>query len=109
MVKIEINLTAAYKKLSPAAVIKGQRAFANQAMADMNQFVPFREGPLRQATSIDMDGSGVNYHMKYARRHFYAPGNWNYTTPGTGPRWDLKAEGLFMNDWINAFRKGARW
>lgn len=109
MTKIDIDLSGAYRKLSPNAVQGGRRAVANQSMADMNPFVPMKEGILRQATSINMDGSAVNYHMIYARRHFYAPGGWDYTTPGTGPRWDLKAKGLFINDWIEAFKKGADW
>lgn len=107
MTKIDIDLSGAYKKLSQSAVISGQRAVANQAMVDMNQFVPKKEANLRQTTSINMDGSAINYHMKYARRHFYAPGGWKYTTPGTGPRWDLKAKGIFMNEWVKAFTKGA--
>lgn len=109
MTKIEVNLGGVYEKLSNSAKLKGQRALANQAMADMNQFVPKRDGDLRQATSINMDGSAINYHMKYARRHFYAPGDWTYTTPGTGPRWDLKAKGMFINEWVDAFMKGANW
>lgn len=109
MTKIEVNLGGVYEKLSNSAKLKGQRALANQAMADMNQFVPKRDGDLRQATSINMDGSAINFHMKYARRHFYAPGDWEYTTPGTGPRWDLKAKGMFMSDWVDAFMKGANW
>lgn len=109
MTKIEINLGKAYDKLSVQTMISGRRSLANQAMADMNQFVPYKEGNLRQATSINMDGSAINYHMKYARRHFYAPGDWKYTTPGTGPRWDEKAKSMFMNDWVKAFTKGADW
>lgn len=108
MTKVDIDLSGVYKKLSPNAVQAGQRAVANQAMADMNRFVPMREGNLRQATSINIDGSAVNYHMKYAAYHFYNQWN-NYTTPGTGPRWDLKAKGLFINDWLEAFKKGAEW
>lgn len=109
MTKVDIDLGGVFRKLSPSAVQAGKRAVANQAMADMNQFVPFKEGNLRQATSINMDGSAINYHMKYARRHFYAPGDWKYTTPGTGPRWDLKAKGMFINEWVDAFMKGANW
>ena len=106
MTRIDIDLSKAYKKLSRSAVITGQRAVANQAMADMNQFVPMKEGNLRQATSINMDGSSVNYHMKYAHRLFHNQFS-NYTTRFTGPRWDLKAKGMFMSDWVKAFTKGA--
>lgn len=109
MVKVDINLGRAYKKLSTQATTQGRRAVANQALADMNQFVPMKEGTLRMTGTIDLDATAVNYNTPYARRHFYAPGGWNYTTPGTGPRWDLKAKGMFMNDWVEAFKKGAGW
>lgn len=108
MTKVDINLTGVYIKLNQNAVRAGQRTVANQAMADMNQFVPFKEGPLRQATSVNIDGSAINYHMPYAAYQFYNQLS-NYTTPGTGPRWDLKAKGMFMDDWVKAFTKGAGW
>lgn len=106
-VSVDIDLKGVEDKLSEPNFQRGRYALANQMLADMNQYVPFKEGPLRQATSINLDGSAVNYHMKYARRHYYAPGDWNYTTPGTGPRWDEKAKGIHGKDWINAFVKGA--
>lgn len=109
MVKVDINLNGAYRKLSAQAMTQGRRAVANQALADMNQFVPMKEGILRMTGTIDLDATAVNYNTPYARRHFYAPGGWNYTTPGTGPRWDLKAKGMFMSDWVEAFKKGAGW
>lgn len=108
MVKIDIDLSGAYKKLNSQSVNRGRYAVANQALADMNQFVPKDEGTLRTATSIDLDGTNINYNMPYAARMFYMP-MYNYTTPGTGPRWDIKAKRMFMSDWINAFTKGAGW
>lgn len=108
MVKIVVDLGGVRKKLSPQAQQRGQYALANQAMADMNQFVPMDEGILRMSASIDVDGSHVNYNMPYAAEMFYMP-KYNYTTPGTGPRWDNKAKGMFMSDWIKAFSGGAGW
>lgn len=108
MVKITVNLGGVEKKLSPQAEQRGQYALANQALADMNQFVPMDEGILRQTATIDIDGKGINYNTPYARRQFYMHA-YNYTTPGTGPRWDNKAKGMYMSDWINAFMKGADW
>lgn len=108
MVKVSINLTVARQKLSPQSIQTGQRGLANQAAADMNPFIPMDEGILRMAMSINTDGSAINYHMPYAANLFYMY-KYNYTTPGTGPRWDLKAKGLFMPVWINAFTKGAGW
>lgn len=108
MVQVSINLSGARKKLSTQALQSGQRALANQAAADMNQFVPMDEGILRMAMSINTDGSAINYHMPYAANLFYMY-KYNYTTPGTGPRWDLKAKPIFMTDWINVFARGAGW
>ncbi|ASV67576.1 minor capsid protein [Cytobacillus kochii] len=105
---VTVNLSVARSKLSAKAVRNGQRTLANQAAADMNQFVPMDEGNLRQAMSIAVDGSGIEYHQKYAARLFYMYMH-NYTTPGTGPRWDMKAKNLYMNDWNKAFIKGADW
>ena len=108
MAKISIDLGGAKRKMSPQAQLRGQRVLANQAMADMNQFVPMDEGILRQTATIDIDGTAINYNMPYAAEMFYMP-KYNYTTPGTGPRWDMKAKRIFMSDWIKAFAKGAIW
>lgn len=108
MVSITINLDGVKKKLSESAMKRGQYALANQALADMNQFVPMDENILRQSATIDIDGSAVNYNMPYAAKLFWMY-MYNYTTPGTGPRWDLKAKSVFMSDWINAYTKGADW
>lgn len=113
--KISVNLDNVKRKLSNESVRRGQYAFANQALADMNQFVPADEGILRQSATIDLDGKGINYNTPYAKAQFYgfvgkgAHRVYNYTTPGTSRRWDLRAKGMFMSDWIDAFKKGAEW
>lgn len=108
MANIKIDLSSVKKKLSEASLQAGRRALANQALADMNQFVPADEFILRQTATIDIDGTGINYNTPYAAKMFWMY-MYNYTTPGTGPRWDLKAKSAFMSDWINAFTKGAEW
>ena len=106
MVRVSIDLSGAQAKLSQQAQQRGQYALANQALSDMNQFVPMKEGILRMTATIDVDGSAINYNTPYAGTQFYVQ-HVNYTTPGTGPRWDLKAKSMFMSDWINAFMRGA--
>ncbi len=106
MVRVTINLDGVKKKLSQEAVRRGNYALANQAMADMDQFVPMLATDLRNSATIDIDGSGINYNTPYAAKMFYMYMH-NYTTPGTGPRWDLKAKSAFMSDWISAFTRGA--
>ena len=107
--KVEIDLDGVMAKLSGHALQRGRYALANQALADMNQYVPKREGDLRTAVSMGLDGTEIIYNMPYAKAQFYAPGGWDYTTPGTGPRWNDKAKGIHMESWQNAFIKGADW
>ena len=107
MTKVDIDLGKVYDKLSPQMVTKGKRVLANQAMADMNQFVPAKSHVLRLSASIGIDGSSIHYNTPYAAYQFY--NQWsNYTTPGTGPRWDEKAKGIYMSDWEKAFLGGAQ-
>ena len=108
MVQVSVDLKIARQKLSQNNLKQGRYALANQALADMNQFVPKQEGILRQSATIDIDGGGINYNTPYAARLFYMH-MYNYTTPGTGPRWDNKAKSMFMSDLINAFKRGADW
>ena len=108
MVTINVDLGGAHKKLSSQAQQRGQYALTNQALADMNQFIPMDENILRMSASIDLDGQAINYNTPYAARMFYMF-MYNYTTPGTGPRWDNKAKAMFMSDWIKAYMRGAGW
>ncbi|MGL9893490.1 minor capsid protein [Enterococcus mundtii] len=103
---IKVDLTGVKGKVSPEAMKSGRYALANQAMADMNQFVPKKDSNLRQSAHLNNSGSAIVYETKYAQRQFYLNGK-KYTTPGTGPRWDLKAKGAYMNSWKRAFLKGA--
>lgn len=105
---IEIDLDGVYQKLSDKNMHRGQYNMAQVMHATMNEnFVPLKDGDLRSMSNVAPDGKTIEWAVPYARRHFYAPGNWNYTTPGTGPRWDEKAKGVFISDWIEAFAKGA--
>lgn len=107
-IKVKVDLSGVRRKLSPTNFKRGQFAMANQAMADMNTFVPKREGDLRNSAHIDSGGQFVVWEMPYAKRQFYGIGIHNYTTPGTGPHWDLKAKGMYLNSWVDAFKKGAK-
>lgn len=108
MVQININLDGAKRKLSQQSVQRGQYALSNQALADMNPFVPMKEGIARGTGHVVGTGESVVWNTPYIARLFYMP-MYNYTTPGTGPRWDNKASAIHMKDWINAFIKGAQW
>lgn len=76
----------------------GQYALVNQVYADMNPYVPMLTGDLRNQSSIAIDGKSIIYNVPYARKRFYYPAR-KYTTPGTGPRWDLKAKAIHGDSW----------
>lgn len=111
--KVDINLDAVFAKMSDDNIQRGRQALANQALADMNQFVPMKEGILRMSATIDIDGGAINYNMPYAAAQFYGfirGGRvYNYTTPGTSRRWDLRGKARYMKDWEKAYLKGAGW
>lgn len=107
-IKVKVDLSGVTKKLSPANFKRGQFTLANQVMADSNKFVPRREGDLRNSAHVDSGGQSVVWNSPYAKRQYYGVGIHNYTTPGTGPRWDMKAKGIYLNSWVDAFKKGAK-
>lgn len=106
-VSVKVDLSGVKQKFSESNIQRGQYAMGNQMLSDMNPFVPKREGILRSTGHLSYDASLLIWDGPYARRHFFAPGGWKYTTPGTGPRWDLRAQGMFMSDWVKAFSRGA--
>ena len=103
---VKVNLSGVRTKVSSDAMRRGRYALGNQAMADMNQFVPRKNNILRQSVHLSSNGEKIIYDTKYAKRQFYLNGK-KYTTPGTGPRWDLKAKGAYLNACKRAFLKGA--
>lgn len=112
--KVDIDLDGFMEQTSLTNVKRGQYALANQAMSDMEQFVPKdrSEEPLRQSVHTTADGSQITYSTPYAKAQFYGIINGypvhNYTTPGTTKRWDLKAKSMFMSSWIDTFTKGMK-
>lgn len=78
---------------------QGQYALANQVHSDMNNYVPMLTGDLRNQSNVALDNKSIIYNAPYARRRFYEPAI-NYTTPGTGARWDLKAKSIHGSLWV---------
>lgn len=105
---IKVDLSGVRIKVSPEAFRRGRYALGNQALADMDQFVPKMPGSgiLRQSGHLSADASEILYQTPYAHYQFTLNGR-NYSTPGTGPRWDLKAKSMFISSWVRAFTKGA--
>lgn len=109
--KVEIDLSGVEKKLSPANLDMGQKAMANQMLADMDDFVPYREGTLSQTATISTDGKELHWNTPYARRLYYGDPGWNWTRdfhPQAGPEWDKVAAGMFMEDWKKVYVEGAK-
>ncbi|MDN7020238.1 minor capsid protein [Lactiplantibacillus plantarum] len=114
VVKVNVDLDGFMEQTSLDNVKRGQYALVNQAMYDMEQFVPKDrpEEPLRQSVHATADGSEITYSTPYAKAQFYGIINGypvhNYTTPGTTKRWDLKAKSMFMDSWVKAFTEGMK-
>lgn len=105
MAKVDINLNLG-RLFSTANVNKARYVMANQAMADMDQFVPYKAGTLSQSVHINANGSQITYTTPYARAQFYGIINGspvrNYTRsehPRASKRWDLRAKALYGQQW----------
>nr|DAR77056.1 MAG TPA: Minor capsid protein [Caudoviricetes sp.] len=110
-ISITVDLGRINKKFGPNAKKVAEYAIANQAMLDMERFVPLRGGDLRGSGHVS--GNQIAYNTVYARAQFYGS-SYNkhrsftfskYTTPGTGPRWDLKAKGMYGDKWADKGRE----
>ncbi|MGX6407178.1 minor capsid protein [Lactiplantibacillus plantarum] len=110
--KINVVLDGFMDQTSLTNVKRGQYALVNQAMSDMEQFVPKNQGHLRDSVHATSNGSQITYAMPYAKAQFYGMINGsrihNYTTPGTSRRWDLKGKSVFMDSWVKAFTEGMK-
>ena len=98
---VDVNVDVDVSKIPPkihGRIPKAQYIMANQVHADMNPYVPMLTGDLRNQSAIAVDGSHIYYNVPYARKQFYVQHS-NYTTPGTGPRWDLKAKAIHGDSW----------
>lgn len=104
-VKVSVDLSGIEKKFSAANFTKARRILADQMLTDMTQFVPAKSYVLRQTGVVGANGDTITWTQPYARRLFNNQFS-NYTTPGTGPRWDITAKNLFISSWIEVFKRG---
>ncbi|VRD08950.1 putative minor capsid protein [Streptococcus pneumoniae] len=122
-VNVKIDLSGVEKKVSPENFAKGKLAIANQAMLDMDPYVPKRKGELRSSGHV-RQGS-IIYETPYARLRYYGKKRKGFfskkqrkfffankekllsqkPTPGTGPRWDKKASALYAKNWAEVGAK----
>ena len=88
-------------------------AIAQSAARDSEPLVPRLTGDLRQTAEVNSiydEGKLIwgDASVPYARPHYYAPGDWNYTTPGTGPEWFEKAKQKHLDQWIKEGEQAAK-
>jgi len=112
-IKITISSDQLKAKANEQNLARAEYALMVQVHADMNLYVPKKEGHLRDESFTK--GSSIFYPLPYAKAQFYggytsASGKKvtfsTYTTPGTGKRWDLKAKANHLSTWQQAFTKG---
>ncbi|MFK8242815.1 MULTISPECIES: minor capsid protein [unclassified Facklamia] len=116
-VEVKVDLKKLEAKVGPAAVVRGRIAMINQALLDMDRYVPRYRGDLRASASATKEG--VKYSAVYARRVYYGKKNdLFYTdkqrrcffanleeikkykkTPGTSARWDKKVPAETKKQW----------
>ena len=104
-VTVKVDLQVLEKQCRPGAVKRGKVAMIGQMITDMQPFSPRRDGTLSASGSPFSDG--IRYPGPYARAQFYGSSYnknrsfvfRNYTTPGTGKRWDMKASAKYSKQW----------
>ncbi|MEK3890247.1 minor capsid protein [Bacillus sp. FSL K6-3431] len=105
-VKFKSDLDGVKRKASDM-VKQGQYAFANQVLADSNIYAPMLSSDLRNQSSIALDGKSIIWNAPYARRQYYNYGA-KFTTPGTGPKWDVKAQAIHGASWQEIVKKAMK-
>lgn len=88
-------------------VDRGQYAFVNQVYADANMYAPRLTGDLRNQSQISNDNKSITWNSPYAARQYYNQFT-NYSTPGTGPKWDQKAKAIHYDTWIRVIEGAMR-
>lgn len=108
-VKVRRNLKGVKTRVNQMTKL-GQYALANQVHADSNEYAPLRpnSGILRSDSYVTSNNKQIIWNAPYARRQYYAPGGWKYSTPGTGPKWDQKAKGIHGRQWEKIVKKAMK-
>lgn len=86
------------------------RRAAGKFLQRAQPYVPLDRGPLRSSGRV-VDHETVEWRgLPYGKAQFYGTNGIvtfrNYTTPGTGPRWDLVAKGNHMQEINESYVRG---
>lgn len=108
-IKVSVNID--YDRIN-SRINHSKKAAANQLLIESDRYVPRRQGTLRQSGRVSNDGGSVIWDTPYAHYQYMGVSKlgktgWNYTTPGTGPKWDKKVKGdaNAMNNISNAIKR----
>ena len=74
MFEVELKLDGVEKLLENHGLQEGgpvQKFFANELWKLSDPYIPFRSGPLKNNSSITLNGDAIIYHSPYARYHWY--------------------------------------
>lgn len=88
---------------------RGQQKFGEIFLKDAQPFVPLEFGPLRGSSLVENGGKQVSWEIysdrgfPYGVQQFYTQYS-NYTTPGTGPRWDEQAKANHYQSWVQQIK-----
>ena len=106
-VSVSVNTKDIDRKLSKANLNNANRIVVGQMLMDMTPFVPMSNAKSRGTLrgSAHLNGTVLSWNTPYARRRFYEE-NVNFTTPGTGARWDNRAKAVNMDSWLRVLKKG---
>lgn len=107
---IHLDVGNVDKLFSSANKQRAKLALTSQMAIDMDKYVPLKKGALRANLTITPDR--LSYGAIYARAQYYGTNGivsfHEYTTDETGPKWDEKAKGDYMDSWIDTFKRGLR-
>ena len=98
MLNVRVNFAGIERRLE-RNVERGKFILASQVLADTNNYVPELSGDLKRYANISNDNESITWTQPYARFQYYAQGNFNYTKPGTGPRWVDVAMSRHVDSW----------
>lgn len=103
---VTVNVDGLTSRFSKRNIDKARYEAANQAMTNMNKYVPYsgengNQVHLRDTSHATSDGSQITWTTKYATAQFYGVVNGHrvqhYTVtsgePGKSKRWDLRMTG----------------
>lgn len=102
-VKVDVDLKPTKDQLTKGARNARQRV-ANQIMMDSNRYVPLLTADLRNSATVNIGGRQVQWNMFYSI-YQYSKQYSNYSTPGTGPKWDEVAASKHMSAWENVAKR----